>query len=58
MGKDIGYYPKGPINQHKALATGASLPECDTRDLGGGFDRKPTKVPGKIRKSGTSTGKR
>ncbi len=23
-------YPKGPINQHKALATGASLPKANT----------------------------
>jgi hypothetical protein len=50
--------PEGPINQHKALAMGAPLQECDTSDKGGGFDRKPTSVPGKVHKSGTSTGKR
>ncbi len=56
MGKDIGYYPKGPINQHKALATGGKLPECDTRNLGGGFEEKGSH--GSVRKSGTSTGSR
>ena len=57
MGKAIGYYPKGHINQHKSLATGAGLEKCDKRDLGGGFDSKPTKVPGRTNiKSGTSTG--
>lgn len=56
--KDIGYYPKGPINQHKALATGASLPSGNTANKetvphpwGG-----QKGVPGKTRKSGTSTG--
>ena len=37
MGKNIGYYPKGDINQHKSLATGAGLRQCDKRDLGGGM---------------------
>ncbi len=57
MPKDIGYYPKGPINQHKALAAGddARMAKDDTANKGGGFD-KSEGVPGKIHKSGTSTG--
>jgi hypothetical protein len=30
-------YPKGPLNQHKALATGVALPKANTSDKGGGF---------------------
>ena len=33
MGKNIGYYPKGPKNQHKELATGGNLRQCDKRNL-------------------------
>lgn len=57
--KDIGYYPKGPINQHKALATGAKLPKANTSNKetvpspwgGGGATEGGTNI-----KSGTSTG--
>ena len=60
MGKDIGYYPDGPINQHKALATGGKLAECDTSKSETVPDPwgKTGRHPGKVRKSGTSTGKR
>ena len=54
-------YPEGPINQHKALATGAALPTSDTRNLGGGFEQKNGPAAGAKHtnlKSGTSTGKR
>ena len=27
------HYPKGHLNQHKALATGGKLASCDKRDL-------------------------
>jgi hypothetical protein len=56
--KGMTKYPSGPINQHKALATGASLPKCDTSNR----ETVPNPwggqkgVPGKVRKSGTSTG--
>lgn len=58
MGKNIGYYPKGDINQHKSMATGAGLRKVNTADK----ETVPspwgegTKHPGSIRKSGTSTG--
>ena len=52
-----GKYPSGSLNQHKALATGASLAKVDTRDLGGGFKSDgPAAKPSSIHKSGTSTG--
>ena len=58
MGKNIGYYQTGPINQHKSMATGAGLRKCDESDKetvpnpwGG-----QSGVPGSIRQSGTSTG--
>ncbi len=38
--KGMGKWPKGAINQHKALATGAALPKADTRDLGGDMNLK------------------
>ena len=31
--KGMGKYPKGHLNQHKSLATGAALETCDKRDL-------------------------
>lgn len=50
-------YPKGPIPQHKSLATGAALETVDTSDKGGGFKSDgPAAKPGSIHKSGTSTG--
>ncbi len=33
-------YPKGPISQHKALATGAALQTAKTKDLGGDANLK------------------
>ncbi len=55
--KDIGYYPSGAINQHKALATGAALPKADTRNLDpNGGSRAGGAVQGTVHKSGTSTG--
>lgn len=56
--KGMTHYPSGPISQHKALATGASLTSGNTADketvphAWGGQKG----VPGKTRKSGTSTG--
>lgn len=60
MSKDTGYYPSGPINQHKALATGASLESCNTSDKETvpspwGKGQKATEGRTNI-KSGTSTG--
>ena len=52
-------YPKGQLNQHKALATGAPLTKSNTRDLeccdGWGQGAKATEGQTNI-KSGTSTG--
>lgn len=57
MSKDIGYYPKGPLNQHKALATGGSLESTDTRNLDpSGWGPGGMGKGGRIVKSGTSTG--
>ena len=33
--KGMSKYPKGPIHQHKALATGGMLQKANTKDLGG-----------------------
>ena len=45
MAKDTGSkgmskYPSGAINQHKSLATGASLPKANTKNLGGDCNLK------------------
>lgn len=57
MGKSMGYYPKGPKNQHKELASGGALRKANTKDMeccdGWG---KGSSHPGSVRKSGTSTG--
>ena len=59
MGKNIGYYPKGPINQHKSMATGAGLTKVNTSDKGGGFDGKGGMGKGgTISSSGTTGGPR
>ncbi len=52
-------YPNGPINQHKSLATGASIETCDTSDKETVPSPwgKGTSHPGTVHKSGTSTGK-
>lgn len=58
MGKNIGYYPKGPIRQHTSMATGAGLTKGNTKDLdpsGWGEGQKATEGRTNI-KSGTSTG--
>ena len=36
--KGMSKYPKGPIRQHHALATGAGLQTANKADKGGGFD--------------------
>lgn len=58
MGKNIGYYPPGPKNQHKAMATGEGLQKANTADKETVPSPwgKGTSHPGKIRQSGTSTG--
>jgi hypothetical protein len=38
--KGMSKYPAGALNQHKALATGAALPKCDTSDKGGEVNLK------------------
>ncbi len=58
MGKNIGYYPPGPKNQHKAMATGEGLQKANTSDeetVPSPWG-KGTSHPGKTRQSGTSTG--
>ena len=60
MGKNIGYYPKGPINQHKSMATGAGLRKCDHADKEVGsapWGKGQKAAPGNVNiQSGTSTG--
>lgn len=56
-GGKMGKYPKGYINQHKSLATGAALPKADTRDLGGDVNLKGGMGKGgKISSSGDTGG--
>ncbi len=40
QGKGMGKYPKGAINQHKSLATGASLPKVNKANKGGDVNLK------------------
>ena len=56
--KGMTHYPSGPISQHKALATGASLTSGNTanKETVPSPWGKGTSHPGKTRKSGTSTG--
>ena len=60
MGKNIGYYPKGDINQHKALATGAGLRKVNTSDketVPSPWGQGQSAADGQTNiKSGTSTG--
>ncbi len=60
MGKNIGYYPKGHINQHKSLATGAGLRKGDTSDketVPSPWGKGQSAAEGGTNiKSGTSTG--
>lgn len=53
-------YPKGPIRQHHALATGKGLQKANMQDKECCDDGwgKGSSHPGKVHKSGTSTGKR
>ena len=52
-------YPKGAINQHKSLATGAALPKVNTKDLGGDCNLKGGMGKGgKISSSGDTGGPR
>ena len=37
-GGKMGKYPKGPISQHKSLATGAAIQTANKADKGGEFD--------------------
>ena len=51
-------YPKGHINQHKSLATGAGLEKCNTKDMdpnGWGQGQKAT--AGRTNISSGSTGR-
>ncbi len=60
MGKEVGYYPKGAINQHKAMAADdpGRMAKSDTSNKETVPDPWGSNkgVPGKVRKSGTSTG--
>jgi len=60
MGKNLGYYPKGPINQHKSLATGAGLRKGNTSDketVPAPWGKGQSAAEGRTNiKSGTSTG--
>ena len=57
MSKATGYYPKGPINQHKALASGAPLVKEESKDLdSNGWGPGGMGKGGRIVKSGSSTG--
>jgi hypothetical protein len=55
----MGKYPKGAINQHKALATGQPLRKPSTKDLGGDVNLPGGMGKGgKISSSGTTGGPR
>lgn len=57
--KCMGTYPKGPISQHKSLATGASLQTAKTANKGGDMDLKGGMGKGgTISSSGTTGGPR
>lgn len=50
-------YPKGPIRQHHALATGAGLKTCNKAKKGGGFDAGSGHTgPGSVSSSGDTGG--
>jgi len=52
-------YPKGQLNQHKALATGAPLPKANTTNMEccDAWGNGKSAAPGNVNiKSGTSTG--
>lgn len=53
MAKNTGKYPKGHINQHKALATGAALERANTKNMDpSGFGPGGMGKGGKISSSG------
>lgn len=57
--KGMSKYPKGALNQHKSLATGASLQKPNTADKGGDCNLKGGMGKGgKISSSGTTGGPR
>jgi hypothetical protein len=60
MGKNMGYYPKGHINQHKSMATGAGLRKANTSDketVPSPWGEGQSAAEGRTNiKSGTSTG--
>jgi len=60
MGKDVGYYPKGPMNQHKAMAADDPGRMAQSNETNKETVPHPwggqKGVPGKVHKSGTSTG--
>lgn len=49
-------YPAGAINQHKALATGKSLPKVNASKKGGGFDAGSGHTPASSVSSSGDTG--
>ena len=56
-GKGMGKYPKGPIHQHKSLATGAALQKANTANKGGDVNLKGGMGKGgKICSSGNTGG--
>jgi len=58
-GKGMSKYPKGHINQHKSLATGAALETCNKADKGGNVNLKGGMGKGgKISSSGNTGGPR
>lgn len=53
--KGMGKYPSGPINQHKALATGCEMRKVNRKDLGGAVNLKGGMGKGgRISSSGTT----
>ncbi len=60
MGKNIGYYPKGPIRQHTSMATGAGLTKGNTSNketVPSPWGDGQSAAEGRTNiKSGTSTG--
>jgi len=56
-GKGMGKYPKGNINQHKSLATGAALETCNKKNLDpSGWGPGGMGKGGKISSSGNTGG--
>lgn len=53
--RPMSKYPKGNINQHKSLATGAALETCNTKDLDpSGWGPGGKGKGGKVSSSGTT----